>query len=54
LGNAGVLLSSLVIGALVSKIGYSPFFVSLVVLDLIGAIVLWTVVQPPERKAVVG
>jgi len=54
MGNAGVLLSSLMIGALVSKIGYSPFFVSLVVLDLIGAIVLWTVVQPPETEAIVN
>ena len=51
LGNVG-LLSSLLIGALVAKIGYSPFFVSLVVLDLIGAIVLWTVVRARRsRKA---
>src|SRR4029450_4724039 len=49
-GNAGLLLFSLMIGALVSKIGYSPFFVALAVLDIVGAIVLWTVVRPPELK----
>ena len=47
-GNAGVLVSSLLIGALVLKIGYEPIFVSLGALDLIGAVVLWTVVREPE------
>ena len=37
----------LLIGALVMTIGYSPFFIGLAVLDLIGAVVLWTVVCPP-------
>lgn len=45
LGNAGVLLSSLAIGGLVATIGYTPFFILLPVLDLIGALVLWTVVR---------
>jgi ACS family hexuronate transporter-like MFS transporter len=49
-GNGGLLLFSLMIGALVSKIGYSPFFVALAALDIAGAIVLWTVVKPPELK----
>jgi ACS family hexuronate transporter-like MFS transporter len=49
-GNAGVLVSSLLIGALVLKIGYEPIFVSLGALDLIGAVVLWTVVREPEFK----
>jgi ACS family hexuronate transporter-like MFS transporter len=44
-GNAGVLVFSLLIGALVSKIGYTPFFICLGVLDIVGAIVLWTVVE---------
>ncbi len=44
-GNAGVLIFSLLIGALVSTIGYTPFFVCLGVLDLIGAAVLWTLVR---------
>jgi ACS family hexuronate transporter-like MFS transporter len=47
-GNAGVLIFSLLIGALVSKIGYTPFFVGLAVLDLIGATILWTVVREPR------
>jgi ACS family hexuronate transporter-like MFS transporter len=38
----------LAIGALVTTIGYAPFFVGLGVLDLIGALVLWTLVR--ERK----
>ena len=44
-GNAGLLLSSLAMGALVTTIGYTPFFVALGVLDLVGAAVLWTVVK---------
>jgi ACS family hexuronate transporter-like MFS transporter len=48
-GNAGVLVSSLIIGALVATVGYTPFFVALGVLDLIGAALLWTLVR--ERPA---
>src|SRR5205085_4145955 len=44
-GNAGVLVFSLTVGALVTQIGYSPFFVSLSILDIIGAVVLWTLVR---------
>lgn len=44
-GNAGVLIFSLAIGALVNTIGYSPFFVCLGVLDLIGAALLWILVR---------
>jgi ACS family hexuronate transporter-like MFS transporter len=44
-GNAGVLIFSLLIGALVPTIGYTPFFVCLGVFDLIGAAVLWTLVR---------
>ncbi len=49
-GNAGVLIFSLAMGALVAQIGYTPFFVGLAVLDVLGAIILWTVVreQRPE------
>jgi ACS family hexuronate transporter-like MFS transporter len=47
LGNAGLLTFSLLIGWLVSRIGYSPFFICLSILDIIGAIVLWTLVRPP-------
>ena len=49
MGNAGLMLFSLLIGALVKTIGYTPFFVCLSVLDLIGAVVLWTVLRRPEE-----
>jgi ACS family hexuronate transporter-like MFS transporter len=44
-GNLGVLIFSLLIGGLVATVGYSPFFVALGVLDLIGAVLLWTLVR---------
>jgi ACS family hexuronate transporter-like MFS transporter len=47
-GNAGVLLFSLLMGALVTRIGYTPFFIGLAALDLLGAAVLWTLVR--ERR----
>jgi ACS family hexuronate transporter-like MFS transporter len=50
-GNAGVLIFSLLIGALVTTVGYTPFFISLGVLDLIGALVLWTFVREPVKTA---
>jgi ACS family hexuronate transporter-like MFS transporter len=53
LGNAGVLFSSLLIGGLVATIGYAPFFVLLPVLDVIGAIILWTVVRDPASEAAI-
>ncbi len=46
-GNAGVLGFSLLIGGLVTTVGYTPFFVALGVLDLIGATLLWTLVRKP-------
>lgn len=49
-GNAGLLIFSLLMGALVLRIGYTPFFICLGVLDLVGAAILWTVVR--ERKPV--
>ena len=47
-GNLGLLLFSLLIGGLVEKVGYSPFFVALGLLDLVGAVVLWSVVRAPK------
>lgn len=44
-GNLGLLIFNLLIGALVTTVGYAPFFVGLGVLDVIGAAVLWTVVR---------
>lgn len=46
-GNAGVLFFSLLIGSLVATVGYTPFFVGLAVLDLLGALILWTFVREP-------
>lgn len=48
MGNLGVLLFSLLIGGLVMTVGYTPFFIALAVLDLIGAVVLWTLVRDPN------
>jgi ACS family hexuronate transporter-like MFS transporter len=45
MGNLGVLLFSLLIGGLVSTIGYDPFFVALGVLDILGAVILWTFIK---------
>ncbi len=45
LGNAGLLIFSLLIGGLVATIGYTPFFICLGVFDLIGAAVLWSLVR---------
>jgi ACS family hexuronate transporter-like MFS transporter len=35
----------------VATIGYTPFFVGLGVLDLVGAAVLWTLVRAPRTEA---
>ena len=53
-GNAGVLVFSLIIGGLVAQIGYTPFFICLGVLDLVGAVVLWTVVREPPAGQLVS
>jgi ACS family hexuronate transporter-like MFS transporter len=47
-GNAGLLIFSLMIGGFVAKVGYTPFFICLGVLDLLGAALLWTLVR--ERR----
>ncbi|HXY68184.1 MAG TPA: MFS transporter [Gemmatimonadales bacterium] len=46
-GNGGLLVFNLLIGGLVASVGYTPFFVCLGVLDLVGAAVLWTLVREP-------
>ena len=51
-GNAGLLIFSLLIGGLVATVGYTPFFICLGLLDLLGAAVLWTVVR--ERHAAIA
>jgi MFS transporter, ACS family, hexuronate transporter len=49
-GNAGLLIFSLLIGGLVATIGYTPFFVGLTVLDLVGAALLWILVRDPQAS----
>jgi len=44
-GNLGLLLFSLAIGGLVTTVGYTPFFICLGLLDLLGAAILWTLVR---------
>jgi ACS family hexuronate transporter-like MFS transporter len=51
-GNAGLLIFSLLIGGLVATVGYTPFFICLGLLDLVGAAVLWTLVR--ERNTAIG
>ncbi len=53
-GNFGVLIFSLLIGGLVATVGYDPFFIALGVLDLVGALLLWTLVRDPARPAKSG
>jgi MFS transporter, ACS family, hexuronate transporter len=44
-GNLGVLLFGAAMGAMVTTVGYAPFFVALSLLDLVGAALLWTLVR---------
>jgi ACS family hexuronate transporter-like MFS transporter len=52
-GNLGLLLFSLLIGGLISTVGYTPFFVSLAVLDLVAALLLWVLVREPLQPVLV-
>ena len=46
-GNLGVLIFTLLLGQMVDQVGYGPFFIILGVLDLLGAVLLWTLVRKP-------
>ncbi|MFZ2995825.1 MFS transporter [Sphingobium sp.] len=46
-GNLGVLVFTLFLGQMVDDVGYGPFFILLGVLDLLGAVLLWTLVRKP-------
>jgi ACS family hexuronate transporter-like MFS transporter len=46
-GNLGILIFTLTLGRLVDTVGYGPFFVVLGLLDLVGAVILWTMVRKP-------
>jgi ACS family hexuronate transporter-like MFS transporter len=45
--NLGVLIFTLVLGAMVDSVGYQPFFILLGLLDLVGAALLWTLIRKP-------
>lgn len=45
--NLGVLIFTLVLGSLVDRVGYQPFFILLGVGDLLGAFLLWTLIRKP-------
>jgi ACS family hexuronate transporter-like MFS transporter len=49
-GNLGLLIFSLLIGGLMAKVGYTPFFVTLAVLDLLAALLLWSLVREPGKS----
>lgn len=44
-GWSGIFICTLIMGELVKVIGYNPFFIVLSVMDIIGAIILWTCVR---------
>ncbi|HTU10559.1 MAG TPA: MFS transporter [Allosphingosinicella sp.] len=50
MANLGVLIFTLLVGTLVLQIGWTPFFIALSVLDLIAAVLLWTLVQEPGGR----
>jgi ACS family hexuronate transporter-like MFS transporter len=51
-GNLGLLIFSLLIGGLMNSVGYTPFFVSLAVLDLVAAALLWILVREPRQAQI--
>ena len=49
--NLGILIFTTWLGQRVDEIGYTPVFVLLAVLDIIAAIVAWTVIRKPAQHA---
>ena len=45
--NGGVLIFTVTLGSLVDQVGYQPFFILLGVVDLAGALLLWTLIRKP-------
>jgi MFS transporter, ACS family, hexuronate transporter len=45
--NLGVLIFTLALGSLVDQVGYQPFFILLGVVNLFGAVLLWTLIRKP-------
>jgi ACS family hexuronate transporter-like MFS transporter len=47
-GNLGITIFTLLLGWLLPRFGYAPFFVALSLLDILGAVILWSVVRAPR------
>ena len=47
--NLGILIFTFALGQRVDQIGYTPVFVMLAVLDILAAIVAWTVIRKPKH-----
>jgi ACS family hexuronate transporter-like MFS transporter len=45
-GFLGAALFTLVLGIMVTKVGYSPLFVALAAFDIVAAIIIWFVTKP--------
>jgi len=52
IGWVGGALFTLVVGALAETVGYSPLFVMLALFDLIGAVILWSLLQGQKGEPV--
>jgi ACS family hexuronate transporter-like MFS transporter len=46
--NLGILIFTIALGQRVDQIGYTPVFVLLAVLDIVAAVVAWTVIRKPR------
>ncbi|EIZ8957470.1 MFS transporter [Cronobacter sakazakii] len=44
-GWTGIFICTLIMGGLVNTVGYNPFFIILSLMDIVGAIILWTFVK---------
>jgi len=47
--NLGILIFTFVLGQRLDQIGYTPVFVLLAVLDILAAIIAWTVIRKPAH-----
>ncbi|AJX32148.1 MFS transporter [Burkholderia oklahomensis] len=50
-GYLGATLFSLAVGALVAVVGYDPLFVALAAFDIVGAVVVWTLLPDAQPRA---
>ena len=50
--NLGILIFTLELGQRVDQIGYTPVFVLLAVLDLLAAVVAWTIIRKPAQTTI--